>query len=62
MKETVGKVAKAVFAALFTGLSTLGALLVNDTSLSSITAGQWVYVATAGLLAGGGVFGIKNTV
>lgn len=56
----VGKAAKAVLAALLAGLTALGAYLVNNTSLDQVTAGQWVYVAIAALVALGGVYGISN--
>lgn len=52
--------AKAIYAAVVAGLSALGGLLVNDTGLGDITAGQWVFVALAVLVAGGGVYGLKN--
>lgn len=51
---------KAIYAALIAGLSALGGLLVNDTALGDITAGQWVFVALAVLIAGGGVYGLRN--
>lgn len=51
---------KAIYAAVVAGLSALGGLLVNDTGLSDITAGQWVFVALAVLIAGGGVYGLRN--
>lgn len=55
------QVAKAVYAGLIAGLSALGGYLVNSTSLGQITAGQWVFVAIAALVAGGGVYGIPNS-
>lgn len=58
--DIIGKAAKAVLAGLLSGLSALGAYLVNNTSLSDVTAGQWVYVAIAALIALGGVYGISN--
>jgi len=53
--------AKAIYAGLLAGLSALGGYLTNSTSLGQITAGQWVFVALAVLVAGGGVYGIPNT-
>lgn len=52
--------AKAIYAALVAGLGSLAAVLVGDVGLGDITAGQWVTVALAALVAGGGVFGIRN--
>ena len=51
---------KAIYAASVAGLAALGGLLVNDTSLSAVTAGQWVFVLLATLVAGGGVYGLRN--
>lgn len=56
----LAQMAKAILAALLAGLSALGALLTQSTNLSSITAGQWVFVAIAALVALGGVYGIQN--
>ena len=53
---------KAVVGALIAGLSALGAFLINDTALSDITAGQWVAVAIAFLVALGAVFAVPNQV
>ena len=52
--------AKAIYAAIVAGLGSLAAVLVGDVGLDDVTAGQWVTVALAALVAGGGVFGIKN--
>lgn len=60
MRNTLGQAVKAIYAGLVGGLGALGALLVNDTSLGDITAGQWVYVVTTALVLGGGVYGLKN--
>jgi hypothetical protein len=53
--------AKAIYAALVAGLTAVGGYLVNDTALGAVTAGQWIYVALAVLIAGGGVYGISNS-
>lgn len=53
--------AKAVYAAVVAGLAALGGLLVDDTSFADVTAGQWVFVALAVLVAGGGVYGLPNS-
>jgi len=60
MKSTVAQAAKALYAALVAGLAALGGLLVNDTSMADVTAGQWVFVASAVLVAFGGVYGLRN--
>lgn len=52
--------AKAVIAALVAGLGSLGAVLVDDKSLGDVTTGQWVVVASAFLVALGGVFAVAN--
>lgn len=52
--------AKAIYAALVAGLGALSAVLVGDSSFGAVTAGQWVTIVLAGLIAGGGVYGITN--
>lgn len=52
--------AKAIYAALIAALGSLAAVLVGDVGLDDLTAGQWVTVVLAGLVAGGGVAGIRN--
>jgi hypothetical protein len=59
MKPTIGQAAKAIYAAVVAGSRRSG-LLVNDTSLADVTAGQWVFVALSVLDAGGGVYGLRN--
>lgn len=56
----IGKVAKAIYAGVLAGLTGLGTVLVGDTGLGDLTAGQWVVIATGVLIAGGGVYGIRN--
>lgn len=53
--------AKAVYAFVIAGLGALATPLVADTGLGDLTAGQWVTVTLAALIAGGGVYGIRNT-
>jgi hypothetical protein len=60
VQNTVRQAAKAIYGGLVAGLAALGGLLVNDTGLGDITAGQWVFVVLAALVAGGGVYGISN--
>lgn len=52
---------KAVVAAVITGLTALSAYLVNDTSLADLSAGQWVAVAIAFLIALGAVWAVPNS-
>lgn len=59
--KNVGKFAKAVYAFVVAGLGALAAILVGDVGFADVTAGQWVTVALAALVAGGGVYGIRNT-
>lgn len=58
--KNVAPYLKALVAALVAGLSSLSAFLVNDTALGDITAGQWVAVAIAFLVALGAVFAVPN--
>ena len=60
MLRIAAQAAKAIYASGVAGLAALGGLLVNDTSLGEITAGQWVFVASAALVAFGGVYGLTN--
>lgn len=60
MSNTVRQAAKAVYATLVSALGALAAILVGDVGFGDVTAGQWVAVALAGLIAGGGVYGIPN--
>jgi hypothetical protein len=53
--------AKAIFATVVSALGSLAVVLVDDSSLADLTSGQWVTVALAALIAGGGVYGIANT-
>lgn len=56
----VGLYAKAIYAFVVAGLGAIATVLVNDASVGDLTDGQWVTVALAALVAGGGVFGIPN--
>lgn len=60
MTDQAAKAAKAIYAALVAGLGALAAVLVGDLSFGAVTAGQWVTIALAALVAGGGVYGITN--
>jgi hypothetical protein len=56
----VSQFAKAIYATVVAGLGALATPLVADTGIGDLTAGQWVTVALAALIAGGGVYGIRN--
>lgn len=49
---------KGAFAALVAFLGALTTVLVGDTGFGDVTDGQWVAAILAGLIAGGGVWGI----
>ncbi len=57
----VKQAAKAVYAAVVGFLSSIVVVLVGDVGFGDVTDGQWVAAALAGLLLGGGVYGLKNT-
>lgn len=57
----MSKFAKAVYATVVSSLGALAAVLVGDVGFTDLTAGQWVTVTLAGLIAGGGVYGIRNS-
>jgi hypothetical protein len=52
--------AKAIYALVVAGLGALATVLVGDSGFGDVTDGQWVTIVLAALVAGGGVFGIKN--
>lgn len=52
---------KAIYATVVAGLGALAVPLVGDVGLGDITAGQWVTIVLAALVAGGGVYGLRNT-
>lgn len=56
----VAKYAKAFYGAAVASLSAIAAVLVDNASISDLTDGQWVTVVLAGLIAFGGIAGIKN--
>ncbi len=51
---------KAVYAGVAAGLSGLGTVLVGNTTISDVTAGQWVSIAVFALGAFGAVYGVTN--
>ena len=52
--------AKAIYATAVAALGSLVTVLVGDTGFGDLTDGQWVSVILGGLVAGGGVYGLKN--
>jgi hypothetical protein len=52
--------AKALYATLVSALGSLAVVLVGDSGLGDLSSGQWITVALAALIAGGGVYGITN--
>jgi len=60
MSKALQAQAKAVLGAVISALTSLGTVLVGDTSFGAVTAGQWVAVVLSGLIAYGAVFGITN--
>lgn len=57
----MSKAAKAIYATVVAGLGALAAILVGDVGFGDVTSGQWVTVVLAALVAGGGVYGVRNT-
>ncbi len=56
----MAKAAKAIYAFFIAGLGALAAVLVGDVGFTDVTSGQWVTVALSALIAGGGVYGLRN--
>lgn len=56
----IGQALRAFYAAVVAALSGLVTVLVGDVGFSDLTAGQWVTIALAALIAFGGVYGITN--
>ena len=54
------KFSKAIYATVVAGLGALAVPLVGDVGIGDLSAGQWVTVVLAALVAGGGVYGIRN--
>lgn len=51
---------KAVYAAVVALLGSLVTVLVDGTSFGDIGAGAWVSAVLVALIAGGGVYGLRN--
>jgi len=56
----IGTALHAFYAALVAALSGLVTVLVGDTAFTDLSAGQWVTIALAAVVAFGGVYGISN--
>lgn len=56
----IGTFAKAIYATLVAFLGSLVTVMIGDVGFSDIQDGQWVAAVLAGLVAGGGVYGIRN--
>ena len=56
----ISQFAKAIYSATVAFLGSLVVVLVGDIGFDDITAGQWVAAVLAGLVSGGGVYGITN--
>ena len=52
--------AKAIYATFVSALGSLAVVLVGDAGLGDLSSGQWITVALAAAIAGGGVYGISN--
>lgn len=57
---TISKAAKAIYAGVVAVLGSLAAVLVGDVGIGDLSAGQVVTIILAGVLAVGGVYGIRN--
>lgn len=56
----MGQFVKAIYAFIVAGLGSLVTVLVDGTSFGDISAGAWVSTLLVALVAGGGVYGLKN--
>lgn len=60
MRKGLAQALKAVYATVVGFLSSIVVVLVGDVGFADVTDGQWVAAVLAGLVLGGGVYGIKN--
>lgn len=56
----VSQALKAFYAAVVAALSGLVTVLVGDVGFSDLTAGQWLTIVLAAVVAFGGVYGLAN--
>lgn len=59
-QKTLGKLCKALYAALVSALGSASTVLTGATTFSHITDGQWTNTALFALIAGGGVYGLSG--
>jgi hypothetical protein len=57
--KNLGQFGKATFATVTTFLGSLVTVMVGDVGFGDLTDGQWLAAILFGLVAGGGVYGIK---
>jgi hypothetical protein len=60
MQASISKAAKAVYATVVGFVGSLGASLTTGQSLGQLDAKTWLVTVLVGLVAGGGVYGIRN--
>lgn len=60
MLRGIAQAAKAIYATVVAGLGALVTVLVGDVGIGDVTDGQWAFIAFTALVAGGGVYGIRN--
>ena len=51
---------KAVYATAIAFLGSVATVLVDNASIGDLTDSQWAVAVLAGLIAGGGVYGLRN--
>jgi hypothetical protein len=59
-QQMAGKILKAAYSAAMAFLGSLATVLGDDTTLTHLTAGQWVTIAAFTLGAAGGTFGLAG--
>lgn len=55
-----GKLLKGLYSAAVGGLGSLSAVLTGHSGFGSVTAGQWVTIVLAALIAFGGTYGLAG--
>jgi hypothetical protein len=56
----VQKATKAIYAALTTAISGLILVTIDGVPIGDVSTNQWLVIALAVLVAGGGVYGLSN--
>lgn len=59
-QQTLSKLLKAVYSAAISVLGSLAVTLQGSQTFSDLTDQQWVALCLAGLVAGGGTFGLAG--